>query len=94
MDGCTRGRSEHHWPTARAEALERVGHACARCGRSDGLHVHHVEPCHGDRSDGCQHHQANLLVLCEFHHREEHVWLRLTSGRRVAVRQLVLPVAA
>lgn len=94
MDRCDGTRAEHHWPTARARALELAGHACARCGTTEGLQVHHVEPAHGNRAWGCVHHQANLVVLCGRCHVGEHEWLQLASGRSVAVRQLALPFAA
>ena len=82
MVACTEplDRDEHHWPTARARALIRASHACERCGTTLGLHVHHREPAEGNRTWGCVHHAANLLVLCAFHHAEDHAWLR--SNRR------------
>lgn len=85
---CHLAPDQHHWPRARAAALERDGHRCRVCGTSVELHVHHVVPVNGDRSPGCQHHLENLLTLCAWHHRLEH-------GTLLAhVEQLQLALAA
>jgi 5-methylcytosine-specific restriction endonuclease McrA len=48
--------------------LERAGYACERCGRRQGLQVHHVDRvCRGGTHD-----PATLALLCNHCHRSEH----------------------
>jgi RNA-directed DNA polymerase len=60
------GHSEQGaYAVARLERLERVGHKCEECGRSeDYLHAHHVVP---QRENG-KHTVNNLRILCEACH--------------------------
>ncbi len=57
----TEARSTH-WPKARREHLLRQP-ACAACGGTEHLEVHHIHPYHlfPDRELD----QANLITLCE-----------------------------
>lgn len=34
--------------------------------------VHHLQPVNGKRQAGCQHHQTNLVLLCQHHHLARH----------------------
>src|SRR5262245_19185697 len=86
--------AEHVWGAAKIVALAEAGYACEECGALDWdtvLDVHHIEPVEpvvGYRA-GCQHHQANLAVLCRLHHLAIHNALRAQPGE-----QLMLPVRA
>lgn len=64
-------RQNHVWRSARAAALTRAARRCRACGSRTGLQVHHIDPVgsHGYAA-GCCHHQENLIVLCDYHHRE------------------------
>jgi HNH endonuclease len=44
----------------RAAVLERDGHCCRRCGRTDGLTLHHVIPIR----DGGGNSGGNVVTLC------------------------------
>lgn len=71
-------RQNHVWEFAKSEAKRRAKRQCSdeACTSRLFLHVHHVEPCAGNRTMSCLHHQGNLEVLCEGHHEEEHGRLR------------------
>jgi hypothetical protein len=48
--------------------LERAGYACERCGRRQGLQIHHIDRvCRGGTND-----PARLAVLCRPYHSSEH----------------------
>jgi hypothetical protein len=48
--------------------LERAGYACERCGRRQGLQIHHIDRvCHGGTHD-----PARLALLCKVCHASEH----------------------
>lgn len=49
------------WARTRKEHLEREP-ACAACGRTKDLQVHHIVPYHVDRSRECD--PANLVTVC------------------------------
>ena len=51
------------WRKRRARYARKVGNRCERCGRTDHLECHHIDPL-GDDSD------SNLELLCAQHHRE------------------------
>lgn len=71
----------HSWSSARNWALKLSNNACIACGEKGGyrydtkwgrstLEVNHIVPVVGDRSSySCNHHQANLEVLCFECHR-------------------------
>lgn len=97
--------TNHVWAVARQAALDAAGYACARCPTPVPLlapEVHHVQPVthRGGYRPGCQHHQANLVVLCHAHHVEEDGFRRRAervlaeSGRVYLVEQMELPLAS
>lgn len=49
------------WAKTRREHLEREP-ACAACGRTKDLQVHHIVPYHVDRARECD--PTNLLTVC------------------------------
>jgi hypothetical protein len=60
------------------------------CDGDGGRHeVHHIKPVNARRETGCQHHQANLMVLCQAHHVTAGVILR--SGGRVTRTKIIAP---
>lgn len=101
-DECGRAYADNHaWTNAREVAKDRAGYRCERCTASPPsvrLDVHHrdpVDPQHG-YGPGCQHHQANLEVLCVKCHRVEHGFMREVERLLVwadghVSRQLTLP---
>lgn len=62
------GGSTRAWRGLRAQAILRDGHACQRCGRTDGLQVHHIIPKHHGGRDVL----GNLATLCGPCHAHEH----------------------
>lgn len=69
---CKRQAVENHaWTTAKARVRTR-DRVCVGCGARRRLEVHHVRPCVGHRSFGCQHHLSNLELRCDQCHRDEH----------------------
>ena len=71
------------WPRVRAEHLKREP-ACAACGKTEDLEVHHILPYHLDASkecdDGTNGFDGNLITLCAdpCHYVHGHLmsWLR------------------
>ena len=53
------------WPKVRREHLEREP-ACAVCGATDGVEVHHCRPFNRFPESECD--PDNLLTLCRVHH--------------------------
>lgn len=87
-DACSRAWAANHvWSIARRAALYRAGERCEVCGDPEDLEVHHDPPV-GRRGygQGCQHHQANLHVLCLLHHREAEAALRAQPGTVTQLR--------
>jgi hypothetical protein len=64
------------WRSARAAAISRDDCRCQSCGRSDALHVHHVEPIREFDNPIDAHYLDNLVTLCKKCHPN---W----EGRRV-----------
>lgn len=62
------GRSSH-WPAV-AHAHLKLHPACAACGATKDLDVHHVVPFHVDPSKELL--ESNLLTLCRLHHLDAH----------------------
>ena len=56
----------------RNQVLERDGWRCQHCGSSKDLHVHHVKA----RSKLGHDESRNLITLCNFCHRQQHVSFR------------------
>ena len=73
---------DSRWRKRRNAYVRRVGGRCERCGASEGLEVHHVDPRGSDED-------ANLECLCRRCHRKEE------SSREVIIntRKLTLPEA-
>lgn len=60
--------STHRWQKLRAQALQRDGNRCRRCGNGGKLQAHHlVKPEHGGRDE-----LSNLITLCDRCHRQTH----------------------
>ena len=60
--------NSEHWRQKREEALIASGYKCQKCGTTHNLQVHHKtyeNICNEDVEN-------DLVVLCEFHHQEEH----------------------
>ncbi len=57
------------WARARRQALARANHQCEvqGCTETRDLDVHHITPL---RNGGHPTNQANLLVLCDNHHKQ------------------------
>lgn len=51
------------WKKLRQEFIDENGGACAVCGLTTNLEVHHIVPLHKDRSRELD--KTNLIVLCE-----------------------------
>lgn len=61
--------SRYKWKKRVAEVMERDGHKCRMCGRSEGLaDVHHIIK----RSQGGDDSADNLMTLCRSCHNKEH----------------------
>lgn len=72
------------WKTYRRLALERDGYKCTRCGGTDRIQVHHINPYRYSQS----HELSNLTTLCRScHSSEEYKVNKLT---RDAFRQVQL----
>lgn len=57
---------QHSWSLARVLALKRDGHACVKCGETQGLSVDHIIGVMGNGyGSGCIHHLSNLQTLCQ-----------------------------
>jgi hypothetical protein len=57
-----------------------------------GLEVHHLEPLWGLRGDGCHHHAANLVTLCDACHLVETIrWRRI---RRAFLEAFAVDIGA
>lgn len=62
-------RADDDVPVAtRAAVHERDRHRCRYCGTPDGLHLHHI----AYRSEGVDHSEHNLILLCHAHHQLVH----------------------
>lgn len=62
--------SSKKWKDRRDEVLERDGHQCCRCERTDNLHVHHRYYISG--REAWQYPEHALVTLCPSCHGEEH----------------------
>ena len=51
-----------HWPTFRAEQIEKRGGKCEACGTTHDLNLHHIQSFH-DRPD-LELDASNVLILC------------------------------
>ena len=61
-------KSASLWAKARRECLERYGHRCFICGRSDlPISIHHWQYCRSQRPD-LKYDQDNLIPVCPLHH--------------------------
>jgi len=71
--GFSSGSYPANWSEIRRRVLDRDGHKCANCGRSDlELHVHHIVPL----SRGGTSNPSNLKTLCEGCHKLIHPHMR------------------
>lgn len=61
-------REEEALKAFRGVVLHRAGWACERCGRTHGLHAHHILP----RARGGKHDPANGACLCSRCHGQVH----------------------
>jgi hypothetical protein len=80
-------RGNHVWSVARQVALTRAEWSCEECGATDWdviIHVHHIVPVES-YEPGCAHHQDNLRVLCDLHHRMTHRALRARPNSQLAL---------
>jgi hypothetical protein len=55
------------WKKKRREALDYHGAACASCGATDNLHIHHINYSHWGNEK-----MTDLIPLCEYHHNLVH----------------------
>lgn len=70
------------WHSIRRRILARDG-ACARCGATDGLHVHHIVPFRMFTDAEIANADTNLISLCPPCHRREdaaYKWVAFESG--------------
>lgn len=67
-------KSTNHW-----RARQHMAKACAECGTTHGLHVHHI-----DRTPA-NNHPSNLMTLCASHHLKLH-WREDREKRVAAMR--------
>jgi 5-methylcytosine-specific restriction endonuclease McrA len=65
------GGSTRAWRTVRAQALQRDGDRCVRCGATSPLVVHHLVPL----AEGGTMALDGLATLCEPCHHAAHGWL-------------------
>lgn len=72
-DGTTSSRKAGWW-RMRAKALMRDGYHCTRCGSTEELEVHHINPSGGDELD-------NLQTLCQHCHEETPTYGRNRRGQ-------------
>ncbi len=70
------------WKKARKPVLERDGHCCVVCGRTEELHIHHID---GDNTND---RPENLVTLCEHCHARVHTELRRDGGSLRVARVL------
>ena len=63
-------RGAGQWERNRLAALERDGHRCCQCGKSEHLHVHHKHEWNPEAPD--PHALDNLETLCAKCHRQRH----------------------
>lgn len=58
------------WRSVRAKVLDRDNRRCQACGRTNGLHVHHIKPAREFEEVEDAHFEANLVTLCKYCHPE------------------------
>lgn len=68
------------WKRIRAAVRRRDGNACAVCGSSEKLSVHHVIPARLGGSDEMD----NLVTVCVLHHRQADAQLRRREAANLA----------
>jgi 5-methylcytosine-specific restriction endonuclease McrA len=61
--------SSKAWKQLSQLVLKRDGYKCQRCGSSENLVVHHIQP----RSDGGPDFENNLKTVCKSCHVKEHI---------------------
>ena len=76
-EATSRGAYNHR--KAREAVLKRDEYRCVECGRTYGLHVHHL----GDPDD---HALGNLVTLCASCHRKRHPVPHGPNGKFVSIR--------
>lgn len=72
----SRATARPGWNAVRAQALQRDGHACTRCGSTIDLAVHHVVAV----ADGGTNTLGNLATYCPACHARAHGHTRPFSG--------------
>lgn len=77
-------RRSSQWERARLSALARDKSRCVRCGRTDGLHVHHKKPWKPNQKN--PHALGNLETLCASCHRKQHPVPHGPNGKFVSTR--------
>lgn len=66
---CQNWRSSHEWLQSRRDTIERDGGECQVCGKTENLHVHHIQPV---SEGGAKFDTENLITLCPKHHYDKH----------------------
>jgi hypothetical protein len=71
------------WKQRRLPALERAGFKCSKCSETEGLEVHHkTYERVGNESPN------DLIVLCKFHHCEEHGIVKKVTAKKEIVKKV------